>query len=100
MQKYDEKRAYSRMEIDCEVTYRLTDSEMIYHGRCVSISGAGMAFIADQAIETGKALEATVMPGNKSIPPPLTAIIEAVRCTRLEDGNFGIAAAIKGIKAD
>ncbi|NOT83470.1 MAG: PilZ domain-containing protein [Methylococcaceae bacterium] len=99
MLEYDEKRNYDRMDVDCELTYRLADSDVVQQGCCTSISGAGMSFIAAHSIELGKALEIRILPG-KSISPPLVAFIETVRCIRQADGHFEIAAAIKGIKAD
>ncbi|MEQ1635132.1 MAG: PilZ domain-containing protein [Methylococcales bacterium] len=99
MLEHDERRDYSRMEVDCEITYRLADSDTIQHARCTSISGAGLAFIAEQPVDLGKAMEVRVLPG-KSITPPLVAFIETVRSSRQAvDGCYEISAAIKGIKA-
>jgi hypothetical protein len=99
MLEYDEKRDYIRMDIACDITYRLADSETVYQGRCTSISGAGVSFIGEQPIAAGKAMEITVLPA-KSITPPMIAFIEVVRSTRQADGRFEIAAAIKSIKAE
>lgn len=99
MLDYDEKRNYIRMEIDCDVTYRLANSNELHHGHCSSISGAGVSFSAKQAIEAGKALEINVLPKN-SITPPMTAFIEVVRSTQNEDGTFEVAASIKSIKGN
>jgi hypothetical protein len=41
MQDYDEKRNYIRMSVDCELSYKLTDSSTFYTGTCTSISGHG-----------------------------------------------------------
>jgi hypothetical protein len=99
MLEYDEKRNYIRMEIDCEVTYRLADSDQLHHGRCSSISGAGVAFIADRAFEPGKAMEINVIPQN-TVTPSMTAFIEVLRSTQQANGNYEIAATIKSIKGD
>ncbi|MCX7088189.1 MAG: PilZ domain-containing protein [Methylococcales bacterium] len=96
---YDEKRDFIRMDIDCELTYRLADLDTVYKGRCTSISGAGVSFIAEQSVEAGKAMEITVVPA-KSITPPMVAFIEVVRSIRQDDGSFEIAAVIKSIKAE
>ena len=93
----DEKRNYIRMNLDSELTYKLVDSDQIYHGRCTSLSGAGVSFVSELPIKAGKGLEIHVHPKN-SLTPLMTAFIEAVRCTKLDEGHFEIAATIKSIK--
>jgi len=99
MVEYDEKRNYIRMEIDCEVTYRLAGSDELYQGRCSSISGAGVSFMADRSFDTGKAMEINVIPQN-TLTPSMTAFIEVIRSTQQSDGSYEIAATIKSIKGD
>ncbi|MFU8788254.1 MAG: PilZ domain-containing protein [Methylobacter sp.] len=96
---YDEKRSYIRMEIDCDVTYKLAGSDELHHGRCSSISGAGVSFIADRIFEPGKAMEINVIPKN-TVTPSMTAFVEVIRSTPQDDGSYEIAASIKSIKAD
>lgn len=96
---YDEKRSYIRMEIDCEVTYKLAGSDELHHGRCSSISGAGVSFIAERVFEPGKAMEINVIPKN-TVTPSMTAFVEVIRSTQQDDGSYEIAASIKSIKAD
>jgi len=96
---YDEKRSYIRMEIDCEVTYKLAGSDELHHGRCSSISGAGVSFMAERAFEPGKAMEINVIPKN-TVTPSMTAFVEVIRSTQQDDGSYEIAASIKSIKAD
>ena len=93
----DEKRNHIRLNLDCDLTYKLVDSDQIYHGRCTSLSGAGVSFVSELPFQAGKGLEIHVHPKN-SLTPPMTAFIEAVRCTELDEGNFEIAATIKSIK--
>jgi c-di-GMP-binding flagellar brake protein YcgR len=97
MLEYDEKRNYIRMEVDCDITYKIADSETLYQGRCTSISGAGVSFIADQFLTPGKAMEINVIPKN-AITPPMTAFIEVIRCTKQDNNNYEIAATIQSIK--
>jgi hypothetical protein len=94
---YDEKRNYIRMNVDCSLTYKLAASDQVYNGRCTSLSGAGISFITSEAIEPGKGLEISVIPEN-NVTPPMTAFIEVVRNSDLENGEFEIAATIKSIK--
>ncbi|MDD5578898.1 MAG: PilZ domain-containing protein [Methylobacter sp.] len=99
MLEYDEKRNYIRMEVDCDVTYKIADSDTLYRGRCTSISGAGVSFIADQLLTPGKAMEINVTPKN-AITPPMTAFIEVVRSTKQDNGHYEIAATIQSIKGN
>ncbi|MGZ5007655.1 MAG: PilZ domain-containing protein [Methylobacter sp.] len=99
MLEYDEKRNYIRMEIDCDITYRLAGSDQLHHGRCSSISGAGVSFIAEQPFDPGKAMEVNVIPKN-TLTPSMTAFIEVIRSTRQDDGHYEIAGTIKSIKGD
>lgn len=99
MLDYDEKRNFIRMEMDCDVTYKLADSDEVHRGRCSSISGAGVTFITDRLFEPGKAMEVNVIPKN-TITPSMTAFIEVIRSTQQVDGSYEIAATIKSIKGD
>ncbi|MCK4842318.1 MAG: PilZ domain-containing protein [Methylococcales bacterium] len=97
MQEYDEKRDYIRMGIDCNLTYRLADSDIIKTGRCTSLSGAGVSFITDSHYDSGLAMEINILPEN-STTAPMAAFIETVRSTPQQDGSFEIAASIKSLK--
>ena len=97
MLEYDEKRDYIRMDVDCEVTYKLADSDIVKSGRCTSLSGAGVSFIADTAYDAGLAMEINVIP-QKSVTPSMTAFIEVVRSIPQEDGSFEVAATIRSLK--
>lgn len=99
MLEYDEKRDFIRMQADCNMTFRLADTEIVYDGTCVNISGSGILFEADIPLELGKAVEVRIIPRNK-VTPPLTAYIETLRCTGSETGRYRIAGAIKGIKSE
>jgi hypothetical protein len=99
VREYDEKRDYIRMDIDCDVTYRLADSEIVHRGQCTTISGAGVSFISELHVEPGMAMEINILPA-KSLTPPMSAFIEVVRSSALPDGNFEIAATIKSIKGN
>ncbi len=97
MLEYDEKRDYIRMDVDCDITYKMADSDLVKKGQCTSLSGAGVSFIAECAYDSGLAMEVNVLPKN-SVTPPMTAFIEVVRSSKLEDGSFEIAATIKSLK--
>ncbi|MDD5411149.1 MAG: PilZ domain-containing protein [Methylobacter sp.] len=99
MLEFDEKRNYIRMEIDCDITYRLADSDELHQGRCSSLSGAGVSFITNRYFDSGKAMEVNIIPKN-AMAPPMTAFIEVVRSTQQDDGSYEVAATIKSIKGD
>lgn len=99
MLEYDEKRNYIRMEIDCDITYKLANSDELFRGRCSSLSGAGVSFFADQFFAPGIAMEVNIAP-KSSVTPPMTAFIEVVRATKQEENQYEIAASIKSIKTD
>lgn len=79
-----------------EISFKLAGSSEQHWGTCKSISGAGVSFIAKQAIPPGKAVEIHVY--KNSLGSPITAFIEIVRSIPLDDNHFEIAAAIKSIK--
>ena len=97
MLEYDEKRDYIRMDVDCDITYKLADSGDKKTGRCTSLSGSGVSFIADSDFDIGLAMEVNVLPQNP-LTPPMTAFIEVVRNTPQQDGSVEIAATIKSLK--
>jgi hypothetical protein len=97
MLEHDEKRDFTRMDVDCKITYKLIDSDEVKKGRCLSLSGSGVSFFADEPYGVGLAMEMNVLPINPSTPP-MTAFIEVVRSIRKEDGSFEIAGMIKSLK--
>ncbi len=97
MLEYDEKRDYIRMDVDCDISYKLADSGATKTGHCTSLSGAGISFIADSSYEAGLAMEVNIIPKNASTPP-MTAFIEVVRSTQQDDNSYEIAASIKSLK--
>jgi hypothetical protein len=99
MLNHDEKRDFIRMDVDCEITYKATDSQIVKTGRCTTLSGAGVSFIADQKFDIGLAMEVSILP-KTSLTPPMTAFIKVVRAVELADHQFEIAATIKSIKGN
>ena len=97
MLEHDEKRDFARMDVDCKITYKLIDSATVKDGRCMSLSGSGVSFVADESFDVGLAMEMNVLPVNPSTPP-MTAFIEVVRSIKQGDGSFEIAGMIKSLK--
>lgn len=97
MLEYDEKRNYIRMEVDCDILYKLMDSNEEFKGVCTTISGSGVSFITDQNFEPGIAMEIKILP-KSATTPPMNAFIEVVRSMQQEANKYEIAATIKSIK--
>lgn len=97
MLEQDERRQFIRMQTQCKIIYRIVQSTETYVAKCSNLSGAGVMFTTDQPIESGRALEITICPANDVIPP-LEALVEVLRVRKM-DGEYEVAAAIKGIKS-
>jgi hypothetical protein len=98
MLNHDERRDFIRMDVDCDITYKLPDNGEVKTGRCMTLSGAGLSFQADDVFDVGIALEVCIIP-KSTITPPMTAYIEVVRTNKLTDG-YEIAGTIKSIKGN
>ena len=68
------------------------------HALCLDISASGILFETSEAADVGRALEIRTFPADR-ITPPLTALIEVIRCTKTDEGHYRIVGAIKGIKS-
>lgn len=97
MLEHDERRNYIRMEVDCEVLYKLPNANEEFKGQCTTLSGSGVSFIAEKNFEAGIAMEIQILPKN-AMTPPMNAFIEIVRTSRQEENKYLIAASIKSIK--
>lgn len=85
------------MNIDSDITYRLVDSVQVFHGRCTSLNGATLSFIADRPVATGKGLEIHLQT-NDPASPCMVAFIETDKITALKQGKYEISSSIKIIK--
>ena len=97
MLEHGERRQFIRMQTECKMTCRLAQSDETFTATCHNLSGAGVFFSTDRAIEPGRALEIKICPANK-VTPPLEALVEVLRVEEKEDG-YEVAAEIKGIKS-
>ncbi len=91
-----ERRQFIRMQTQCKMTYRFPHSTEMFTATCHNLSGAGVMFTTDRPIEPGRALEIRISPAN-NVTPPLEALVEVLRVED-NDGEYEIAAEIKGIK--
>jgi hypothetical protein len=98
MMEYKEKRRFPRMKANCAMSFKRVASGNQAHALCVDISASGLMFEAEEPVELGRALEIRTFPGDR-ITPPITALVEVLRCTETGQGRYRIAGAIKGIKS-
>jgi hypothetical protein len=98
MMDYEEKRRFPRMKANCAMSFKRVACGSQAHALCVDISATGLMFEADEAVEPGRALEIRTFPGDR-ITPPITALVEVLRCVEAGPGRYRISGVIKGIKS-
>jgi len=92
-----EARDFIRMETACDVSYKFPDSNNTFMGKSINISGSGILFTSSQFIDSGIALEVSIIP-ERSLTPPMVAYVEVIRTKEIKQGEYEVAAEIKGIK--
>lgn len=93
----NDKRNFTRIGAECEMTFNRPDDSEQGIGKSVNLSAAGILFQTQTPLEPGISLEICVKPVNE-ITPPLHALIEVIRVVPVENGVFEIAGTIQGIK--
>lgn len=96
MVKHEERRRFIRMQTQCKMTFRFPQSDEEFFATCQNLSGAGVMFTTARPVEPGRALEIRIEPAN-AVTPPLEAFVEVLRVEE-KDGEYAVAAEIKGIK--
>ncbi len=86
------------MKANCAMSFKRVACGTQAHALCLDISASGILFEANEAADVGRALEIRTFPADR-ITPPLTALIEVIRCTKTNEGHFRIVGEIKGIKS-
>ena len=102
MADYTEKRNYKRVQVECNIYYKLIDAdtevatdEEADVGQLENISGRGLMFIAEKGVPMNSELEIRVSPGN-DLTPPLHARVQVVRMEKQRRGNsYEIGAVIR-----
>lgn len=95
---YKERRRFPRVKANCAMSFKRVACGSQAHALCMDISASGLMFEADEPVEPGRALEVRTFPGDR-ITPPITALVEVLRCTETGHGRYRIAGAIRGIKS-
>ena len=98
LDKYYENRFYPRMKTNCAMSFKRIACGTQTHALCLDISSLGILFEASEAVEVGRALEIRTFPTDR-VTPPITALVEIIRCTKSKEGHYRIVGVIKGIKS-
>lgn len=97
MTDYTEKRNFKRVKVECNIYYKMIDTEEDEPdvGQLENISGRGLMFIAEKGVPMSSELEIRVSPGN-DLTPPLHARVQVVRMEKQRRGNgYEIGAVIR-----
>ncbi len=95
----DEKRRFPRMAIECPARFRVVGTNEASGAIVKDLSGGGVLLWIDREVEAGSQLSIVIEPLSK-ITPPLSAVVEVVRCYPLgtaEEGTFAVACSMKQI---
>jgi hypothetical protein len=98
MQNCIEKRQFIRMDVNCELVYRLPDSMRAIKGICKNLSNSGILFTAFQSIDAGVVLEVELAAMDEVVSPPMKALVKVVSSRFVGTGTYDVAAEIKGFK--
>ncbi|HKJ70398.1 MAG TPA: PilZ domain-containing protein [Gammaproteobacteria bacterium] len=93
---YSEKRSYLRMGVDCPVRCVALDSGRTFTARACNLSAKGILLALEQAFEPGARLEIHLEP-QRTIVPPLHAVVEVVRVQPGDQGGYRVGALIHDI---
>ena len=91
---FSEKRNFYRMAVECQLEYTEAGQAETRIGHVKNLSGNGILFQTDHAINIGAEMEIVVKTGS-NLTPPLHAMIEVIRCDLTEDDSYEVAATMK-----
>ncbi len=95
---YEEKRAFPRMRVQCDIELHDPGTGERMTTRCQDLSGGGILFASREPLEPGREFELTMQSGLEGTPP-LRARIRVLRCE--PDGeDYETAARIEEILRD
>ena len=96
-QSYDEKRAFLRIPVDCELTLETATGGRSFGARGRNLSAGGVLFHTGELLQTGDRLEMHI-DSRQPLFPDLDATIEVLRVEPLSDsGRYAIGSAIRTI---
>ena len=95
MSDFKEKREFFRMQVDCDIHRKPDDSkESIHIGRCTTLSGAGVSFIATDSLNIGDLFDVIINP-QQTLTPPMTGKATVIRIVALDNDMFEIGATLE-----
>ena len=84
---YDEKRQFTRMEVDCPALIRIDGEAASHHAVVKDLSATGLQLSCADALPVGAKVEVEMTP-EKQIVPPLQAKAEVLRCDEMAEGGY------------
>ena len=84
------RRAFPRLAVNCEITWRFCGEQDTRTAIARNISGGGMLLLASESPGPGARMDVTVDPGMLSIPA-LNAVVEVVRVEHGHWSGYGIS---------
>ena len=67
--KFDEKRDFLRMPIDCNLSYSVVGEQRDFQGKVINLSSMGVLFASKQRLEVGSLLTLVLTPSQGNTPP-------------------------------
>ena len=96
-QSYDEKRAFLRIPVECELTLEAAQDGRRFTATGRNLSAGGVLFHTGELLQTGDRLEMHI-DSRQPLFPDLDATIEVTRVEPLsEGGRYAIGSAIRTI---
>ena len=96
-QSYDEKRAFLRIPVDCQLTLETAQDGRSFAAKGRNLSAGGVLFHTRELLQTGDRLEMHI-DSRQPLFPDLDATIEVVRVEPLSDGDqYAIGGTIRTI---
>jgi hypothetical protein len=94
---HDEKRNFYRMNTNTPLTFKIIGEDQNHVAQCINLSGSGLLLHTEDHINNTTQLEINITP-EKTVTPPLHAIIEVVRVEEnSQNQSYYVAGVIKEI---
>jgi hypothetical protein len=91
-----EQRRFIRMNLECEVKYRFSDSQRFFLGICKNFSSSGLLFSCPHSLDVGQILEVWIVPTD-NVTPTMRFLARVVFIKPTTASNlFDIATEIEG----
>ncbi len=90
-----DQRKFVRMDVECDMTYRVADSWHDFRGICKNISSSGLLFLARFPLNVGDIIEVHIT-SHDNLTPEMKALAEVVSVRTQPDLKLAIACEIKG----